>query len=188
MPPDPPVTELLRAWSAGDTTARDRLIPLIYIDLRRRAAAALRRERQGHSLQATALVHETFLRLVDQRTPNWKDRGHFYGIAARLMRQILVDRARAQQAAKRGAGLAPVSLDELPGLSTARPASFLELDEALHALAAFDPGKSQLVELHFFGGLSLEEAARALSISLARAKRDWTLARAWLYRRMRGRP
>jgi len=178
----PRITDLLRAWSRGDTTARDKLIPFVYNDLRRRARAALRRERAGHSLQATALVHEAFLRLVGQKSLEWQDRDHFYAVAARVMRQVLVDHARARGAVKRGSGEEALSLDSVLVLTGERPAALIALDDALNELESLDPHKSRVVDLHFFGGLSMEETADALAISHGKAKRDWSLARAWLFR------
>jgi len=182
------VTDLLRAWSRGDQTARDRLIPFVYNDLRRRARAALRREHAQHGLQATALVHEAFLRLVSLKTLDWQDRDHFYAVAARVMRQVLVDHARARRAEKRGSGEEPLSLDSVLVLTGERPAALIALDDALTELESFDPHKSRVVDLHFFGGLSLEETATALAISHGKAKRDWSLARAWLFQYLRQPP
>ena len=176
------VTGLLAAWSRGDTSARDRLIPLVYDELHRCAAAYLRRERKDHTLQPTALVHEAFVRLVDDKSPSFQNRRHFFGIAARLMRQILVDHARARQAGKRGHGLAKLPLDEGRLLSPERSDDIVALDEALTSLAALDPKQVELVELRFFGGLSIEETASALGVSAATVKRDWKLARAFLHR------
>jgi len=182
------VTELLRAWSDGDPAARDRLIPLVYEDLRRRAAAYLRRERRGHTLQPTALVHEAYLRLVDQRRPAWRNRAQFLGVATELMRRILVDRAREHRAAKRSGQLARVTLD--PDLAVTNPldVEVLDLHNALTALAAFDPRKSRIAELRFFGGLSLEETGEVLSLSIATVERDWQVARAWLFDALSGAP
>ena len=175
------VTELLRAWSGGDAAARDRLIPLVYEDLRRCAAAYLRRERRGHTLQPTALVHEAYVRLVDQRRPAWQNRAQFFGVAAELMRRILVDRARAHRAAKRSGQWSRVTLD--PDLAVTKPVDVevLDLDTALTALAAFDARKSKIAELRFFGGLSLEETGEVLGLSIATVERDWQVARAWLF-------
>jgi RNA polymerase sigma-70 factor (ECF subfamily) len=180
------VTELLRAWSGGDLAARDRLIPLVYEDLRRRAAAYLRRERRGHTLQPTALVHEAYLRLVDQRHPTWRNRAQFFGVAAELMRRILVDRAREHRAAKRSGQLERVTLD--PDLAVTKPldVEVLDLDNALTALAAFDARKSRVAELRFFGGLSLVETSEVLSLSIATVERDWQVARAWLFDALSG--
>lgn len=189
-PPKPPgeVTRLLQEWHRGDESARDQLIPVVYQELRRRAAAHLRRERREESLRPTELVHETYLRLCGQNAA-WQNRDQFFGVASRLMRRILVDHARARGAAKRGHGLR-VTLADTP---TARPAAepeLLDLDAALEELAALDPRQAHLVELRYFGGLSIEETARLLEVSVATANRDWVTARAWLYRRLNdeGRP
>jgi RNA polymerase sigma-70 factor, ECF subfamily len=185
MPDDPhKVTALLHAWTAGDLGARDRLMSVVYRDLHKRAAAYLRRERVGHTLQPTALVHEAYLRLVDQRRVVWQNRGQFFGVAAQLMRRILVDRARARKMAKRSGQWARVSIDAaraIPPLNV----DVLDLDAALARLATFDARKCQLAELRFFGGLSLAEAGEALGISLATAERDWQAARAWLSKELR---
>jgi RNA polymerase sigma factor (TIGR02999 family) len=181
----PPITELLRLWSHGNADAGTRLFPLLYADLHRQASAAMRRERPGHTLQSTALVHEAFVRLVGADHPEWESRKHFLAIASRVMRQVLVDHARKRRAGKRGAGLQPVSLDEGLIVSRSRDAGVLRLDDALTDLAKVDEAKCRLVELHFFAGLSLEETAAVMSLSLAKVKRDWSLARAWLHRHMR---
>jgi RNA polymerase sigma factor (TIGR02999 family) len=180
------ITALLHAWAGGDAGARDELMPLVYADLRRRAAAYMRRERRNHTLEPTALVHEAYLKLVDQRRAAWQNRGQFFGVASQMMRRILVDRARARRMAKRSGRWARVTLDE--GAKAASPVSVdvLDLDAALTRLAAFDPRKCELAELRFFGGLSLEEAGEALGISLATAERDWQAARAWLFKELRG--
>lgn len=179
--PDDEVSELLRAWGNGDLDARDRLLPLVYRELRARAAAYLRRERANQTLQPTALVHEAYLRLVDQRSP-WQNRGHFFAVASQMMRRVLVDRARSRRGAKRSGRWARVSLAD--GARTARPVDVdvLDLDDALTRLAAFDPRMSQIAELRFFGGLSVEETGEALGISRATVERDWQAARAWLFK------
>lgn len=183
-PPTPtPVTELLRAWSRGEEQARDELLPLIYDELRRRAAAHLRHERRGHSFQPTALVHEAWLRLVDQKMP-WKNRAHFFGLASEMMRRILVDHARGKRRGKRSGRWIRVELDEAVAISEQRDIDLVLLDKALHELAELDPRHARVVELRFFGGLTLEETAEVLGISPATVKRDWSLARAWLYRRL----
>jgi RNA polymerase sigma factor (TIGR02999 family) len=182
------VTELLRAWSEGDAEARDRLMPLVYDELRRRAAAYLRRERRDHTLQPTALVHEAYLRLVDQRRAEWKNRGQFFGVASQMMRRILVDRARARKMAKRSGRWARVTLDAAGRVSRPVEVDVLDLDAALLRLAEFDPRKSQIAELRFFGGLSLEETGEALGISVATVERDWQAARAWLLKTLSGPP
>jgi len=180
------VTALLHAWTAGDPAARDPLIAAVFKDLRQRAAVHLRRERRGEALDPTELVHETYLRLIDQRQVAWQNRSHFFAIASQLMRRILVDRARARRMPKRSGCWTRVTLDDRA--NTARPTAVevLDLDTALTRLAAFDSRKSQLAELRFFGGLTLEEAAAALDISMATAERDWQAARAWLFKSLRG--
>jgi RNA polymerase sigma factor (TIGR02999 family) len=177
------VTRLLRAWRGGDEAARDRLIPVVYAELRRRAAGHLRHERPGHTLRPTDLVHETYLRLCEQDA-GWDNRDQFFGVASRLMRRILVDHARARAAAKRGRGLR-VTLAE--GLAASGPASpeLLDLDTALDELAAIDEAQARLVELRYFGGLSIEETARALGLSHATVSREWMTAKIWLYRRLK---
>ena len=183
QPPD--VTGLLRAWAEGDESALDQLMPLVYEELRRRAAAHLRRERPGHMLQPTALVHEVYLRVVNQDRVAWKNRAQFFGVAARMMRRILVDHARAKRMAKRSGRWVQVTLDEAVGGSVSQDIDVLALDQALTRLAAFDPRKSQVAELRFFGGLSLEEAADVVGVSVATVERDWQTARAWLYASLR---
>jgi RNA polymerase sigma factor (TIGR02999 family) len=177
------VTQLLADWSKGDQEALDGLMPLVYDELRRLAASYMRRERPDHTLQSTALVHEAYLRLVDQRSVKWQNRTHFFGVAAQLIRRLLVDHARTHQAAKRGAAY-KLSLDEAIDVPEQRDVSLLALDDALNTLAAMDPQQSRIVELRFFGGLSIEETAEVVGISPATVKRDWTLAKAWLYREM----
>lgn len=176
------VTDLLRAWSGGDAAAGERLLPVLYGELRRRAAAYLRRERRGHTLQPTALVHEVYLRLVDQRRAVWQNRAQFFGVASQMMRRILIDRARARRMAKRSGRWARVTLD--PATRVARPVDVdvLDLDHALTRLAEFDPRKSRIAELRFFGGLSLEECGHVLDLSVATIERDWQAARAWLFK------
>lgn len=180
------VTQLLVAWGNGDTKAFDTLFPLVYEELRRLARGRLRRERQEHTLNATGLVHEAYLRLVDQHRVNWRNRSQFFALAAEMMRRILVDYARRRHQAKRGAGADPLPLDEsriaAPDQSAA--ADVLGLDQALTGLAALDPRKGRLVELRFFAGLSIEETAAILGVSPGTAMRDWTLAKAWLKRAM----
>lgn len=173
------VTELLQAWSDGDQEARDRLFPLIYEELRRCAAAYLRRERPGHTLQPTALVHEAYLRLVGRRAP-WRNRAHFFGVASQMMRRILVDHARARRRDKRSGRWTRVTVDETVRMKAPRDVDLLDLDSALTRLAAFDPRLSEVAELRFFGGLSLQEAGELLGISRATVERDWQTARAWL--------
>ena len=175
------VTELLQLWSSGRQEALDELLPQIYAELQRLAASYLRRERPDHTLQATALVHEAFLKLIDQRAVRWQNRAHFFGIAAQAMRRILVDHARARAAGKRGDGARPVSLDQALALTDAPDTDLLALDEVLTRLAALDPQQSRVVELRFFGGLTMEETAEVLHVSPATVGREWTLAKAWLY-------
>jgi RNA polymerase sigma factor (TIGR02999 family) len=177
------VTRLLQAWSEGDAGARDRLIPVVYEELRRRAAAHLRRERREHTLKPTDLVHETYLRLC-QQSSGWQNREQFFGVASRLMRRILVDHARARGAAKRGRALRVTLVEGLLDATPSEP-DLLDLDSALAELEALDPRQGSLVELRFFGGLTLEEAASALGISRATANREWAMAKAWLFRRLK---
>ena len=178
------VTQLLSDWQRGDRTAFDRLVPLVYDELRRVARARLRRERDEHTLQTTALVHEAYVRLVDLDRMSLRDRTHFFAMASRLMREILVDHARRKNAGKRGGGAERVSLD--PEDSPARVVSLdlLALDEALTQLAGVDPRLCQVVELRFFGGLSIAETAVALDVSDATVERDWVVAKAWLHQRL----
>jgi RNA polymerase sigma factor (TIGR02999 family) len=180
------VTELLLAWSQGEKAAADRLMPLVYDELRGRAAAALRSERPGHTLTPTALVHEAYLRLVDQRLPSFESRKHFFGIASRVMRQVLVDHARSRQAVKRNLGREVLPLDEAMPLDDERAGTLLALDDALAALAQLDPEKARLVELRYFSGLTIDETAAMLGRSPATVKREWALARAWLHREIAG--
>ncbi len=177
------VTGLLRAWSEGDAKARDQLMPVVYDELRRRAAAYLRRERRGHTLRPTDLVHEAYLRLSDQNA-GFQNREQFFGVAARLMRRILVDHARSRAALKRGAGMRVTMTEDMAPAPPERQPDLLDLDAALDELAALDERQTRLVELRFFGGLKLEEAARSLGVSQATAYRDWALAKAWLHRRL----
>ena len=179
------VTELLVAWSAGDEESLKRLTPLVYDELRRLARRHLARER-GESLQPTALVHEAYLRLLDQRSVNWQNRAHFFAIAARLMRRILIDHARRRVAERRGGGAVHVPLDDAGQVSLERSGELLALDEALDELATVDARKSQVVELRFFGGLSVQETAAALGVSEVTVIRDWSTARAWLHRSITG--
>ena len=182
------VTRLLEEARAGDANALNRLLPLVYDQLRAVAARALHAERPGHTLQPTALVHEVYMRLVGQHAP-WRDRAHFFAIAAQAMHRILVDYARAHRASKRGGSAAHVPLDETndgPAESVVELDDVLQIDEALAALAALDPLEARIVELRYFGGLTIEESAEALSVSPATVKREWRTARAWLYRRLSG--
>jgi RNA polymerase sigma factor (TIGR02999 family) len=180
-PPSSKVTQLLQQWGEGRQDSLDALLPQIYSELRRLAARSLRRERRGHTLQPTALVHEAFLKLVDQRAVQWQNRAHFFGIAAKVMRRVLIDHARGHAARKRGSGIAPVSLDESLMAASETSVDVLALDEALTRLTALDPQQGRVVELKFFGGMTLDEIAAALHISPATVSREWTLARAWLF-------
>ena len=185
MNPQPQeVTQLLVAWSNGDRVARDQLMSVVYPELHRLAHHYMKRESPGHTLQTSALVNEAFLRLVDQREVQWRNRAHFFGIAAQMMRRILVDYARNRHYAKRGGGKLPLSLDEALIISDERSAEVVDLDETLERLAELDLRKSQIVELRFFGGLSIEETAEVLAVSPGTVMRDWTLAKAWLRREM----
>ena len=183
-PPPPEVTQLLAAWSNGDPAARDELMTLVYQELHRLAHHYMKLESTGHTLQTSALVNEAFLRLIDQRNVHWKNRAHFFGIAAQMMRRILVDYARNRRYAKRGGGTRAMSLDEALIMSDERGAEVVALDAALERLAEIDPRKSQMVELRFFGGLSIEETAEVLAVSPGTVMRDWTIAKAWLRREM----
>jgi RNA polymerase sigma-70 factor (ECF subfamily) len=186
------ITVLLRAWGNGDQNALNRLTPLVYNELRRMARRYMRNERAGNSLQTTALINEAYLRLVDAQSAGWQDRNHFFAVSAQLMRRILVDAARARGSVKRG-GLArrvdhstAVNLDEIPAVG--RSAELVSLDDALIALAEIDPRKARVIELRFFGGLSVEETADVLGVSPQSVLRDWKLARVWLKREMRREP
>jgi RNA polymerase sigma factor (TIGR02999 family) len=178
------VTGLLLSWRQGDAGALDRLVPLVYDELRRIARRHLRREPPGHSLQATALVHEVYLRLVDVDRMTLKSRTHFFAVAARLMRQILVDHARRKRAGKRGGGVTMMSLDEVSPAAQTSSVDVLALDQALDALSSFDIQQCRVVELRFFAGLNIDEAAEALGISTATVEREWAMAKAWLYQRL----
>ena len=180
------VTRLLEAWSQGNASARDRLIPLVYDELRRRATAHLRRERTGHTLQPTALVHDAYLKLVDQKRAEWRNRAQFLAVASEIMRRILIDRARARKMAKRSGNWARVTLVEDAARASPREVDLLDLNAALDELAAFAPRKARVAELRFLGGLSLEEVGHVLDTSLATTMRDWQAARAWLFRRLQG--
>ena len=181
-PPSPSeVTQLLKDWSSGDPEALDRLIPIVYAELRAIAARYLRRERRDHTLQPTALVNEAYLRLIDQKQVQWQNRAHFIGVAAQMMRRILVDHAKSHNRAKRGGGAQRVSLDEALAVSDERANDLIELDSALTALATFDDRKSRVVEMRYFGGLTVEETAEVLKVSEMTVAREWKLAKAWLY-------
>ena len=180
------VTQLLRAWGQGDEGALGRLIPLVQQELHRRAQRYMSREKPDHTLQTTALVNEVYLRLVDIARVSWQDRAHFFAIAARMMRRILTDFARARNYQKRGGAALHVSFDEALAVSQEQGAEIIAIDEALVALAALDARKSQVVELRFFGGLSVEETAEVLKVSPETVKRDWRFAKAWLHRALSG--
>ena len=175
------VTQLLRAWSDGEPAALEKLMPLVYEELHRLAKRYMARERPGHTLQPTALVNEAYLRLIDCSRVRWQDRNHFFAISARVMRRILVDFARSRHHLKRGGAAHPMSLDEALVVSCEQSPDLVALDDALGRLAAIDSRKSQVVELRFFGGLSVEEAAEVLSVSPRTVMREWSLAQAWLY-------
>lgn len=179
------VTELLHAWSRGDEDARVLVLERVYQELRRLAAAQLRRERHALTLQPTALVHEAYLRLLDQRT-GWRNRGHFFGIAAEQMRRIIVDHARRRRSLKRGRGAWVLTLDDAVAVADSRQVDVTRLDDALTTLARMDARQARIVELRYFGGLEIDEVAEVLSISPATVKRDWTMARAWLFAHLRG--
>lgn len=178
------ITTLLQAWGHGDTTALEQLLPLVYDELHRLARAYLRGERPGHTLQTTALINEAYLKLVGQPAKHWQNRAHFFGVAAQAMRHILVDYARAHQYAKRGGGAQAVSLEEAMTIAPERAAEVVALDDALQELAKVDPRKSQVVELRYFGGLSVEETATVLKVSAVTVMRDWSMAKAWLHREL----
>jgi len=184
-PPD--VTALLLAWRAGDPGAGERLLPAVYAELHRQAERAMRRENEEHTLQATALIHEAYLRLVDQRRVEWRNRAHFFGIAAQTMRRVLVDHARGRLAEKRGGAMQRVTLGEVGAGPGSDPAlDVLALHEALERLAELDADQARLVELRYFGGLGIEETAEALGVSTSTVKREWAVARAWLRRELEG--
>lgn len=173
------VTQLLHAWGKGDEAARDELIPLVYDTLRRIARHQLRGERAGHTLETTALINEAYLKLVEQSV-SWQSRAHFFGIAARLMRQLLVDYARARQRLKRGGDMQQISLTDVAGIAQEQAVDLLALDDALQILSEVDPQSSRIVELRFFGGLTIEETAQVMGISTPTVERGWRAARAWL--------
>jgi RNA polymerase sigma factor (TIGR02999 family) len=185
-----PVTELLARWRSGDQNALDALMPLVYSELRQLAQHYLRKERSDHTLQSTALVHEAYMRLAGQSPPQWQNRAHFFGIAAHLMRQILVEHARGRAAAKRGGGATRMTLDESLGMSMAiaqqNEVDVIVLDKALQDLTELDAQQGRIVELRFFGGLTIEDTSEVLGISPATVKREWVTARAWLFRAMTG--
>jgi RNA polymerase sigma factor (TIGR02999 family) len=180
------VTRLLEEWTKGDRDALNRLMPLVYGELRRMSSFYLRGERENHTLQSAALVHEAYLRLVGRQNVHWRNRAHFLGVAAQVIRSILVDHARARSAAKRGAGAVTLAVNELSAVTTQPEVDVIELDSALNALARLDPQQSRIVELRFFAGLTNEETAEVLGVSPSTVKRDWTHARAWIYRALTG--
>jgi RNA polymerase sigma factor (TIGR02999 family) len=182
------VTALLNKLTAGDSAAASQVVPLIYEELRRLAAHYMAAERPGHTLQTTALVHEAYLRLVDQRQASWQSRAHFYGAAAGVMRRILVDHARARLTAKRGGDAPHLALDEALVFSDEQSDELVRLDEALGRLAQMNPRQSRVIQLRFFAGLTVEEISEVMGISPKTVKRDWSFARAWLHRELRGRP
>ena len=183
---DSDVTQLLRDWSAGDKSAFDQLVALVHAELRRLARRYMMRERANHTLQTSALINEVYLRLVDQRNVALNDRAHFFAVAGQVMRHVLVDHARRRGYAKRGGGAFMVALSEAEPVASEEAAEVLALDEALDALAAYDPRMSRIVELRYFGGLSVEETAEAMDLSPATVKRHWVIARAWLLRALDG--
>ena len=175
------ITELLAAWGGGDQAAFERLVPLVYAELKRIARRHMNRESEGHVLQTTALVHEAYVKLVSQKGAKWQDRAHFFAVSSQQMRRILVDTARSRIRQKRGSGAVVVSLDDAPALSMSRAAEFVALDDALTELAKLDQRRSRVVEMRYFGGMSVEETAQALNISPDTITRDWKAAKAWLY-------
>jgi RNA polymerase sigma-70 factor, ECF subfamily len=181
------ITELLQAWRGGDERALDKLTPRVYGELHQAARRCMRKERDGHTLQTTALINELYLRLSDLKRVDWQSRAHFFALCARQMRRILTDEARLRQTEKRGGGAYVVSLDEAPEVASSSHADVLAVDDALKALALIDDRKSQVVELRFFGGLSVEETAEILNVSPDTVARDWRLAKAWLLREMSGK-
>lgn len=181
------VTQLLVDWGNGDRQALEKLTPLVYQELKRLAARYLRRERREHTLQSTALVHEAWLRLIDQNHVHWQNRAQFFGIAAEMIRRILIDHARNRQAAKRGDGAIKLSLDDALATPDRRDFDLVALDDALDDLGKLDPRQGKLVELRFFAGLSIEESAEVMGVSPATVKREWAVAKAWLYRELSAR-
>ena len=181
------VTQLLASWSSGDQAALEALTPLVHQELHRLAARCMAGERPGHILQATALVNEAYLRLVDWKDVRWQNRAHFFAVAAKIMRRVLVDMARTRDRAKRGHGQLHVSLSEAADVPAARAVDLVALDDALKTLEGLNARQSRVVELRFFGGLNLEEAAHVLNVSVGTVRRDWSLAQAWLFRELSGR-
>src|SRR5215472_955168 len=187
MPPPEQITELLQSWSHGDRAAIQRLVPLVYDELHRLARRYMSDERPGHTLQTTALVNEAYLRLVDSSHASWEGRTHFFGACAKVMRRILVDWARSRRALKRGGDVSELDLNEALAAAQQPGADLVAVDDALQALAAIDPRKSQVVELRFFGGLNMKETAEVLNVSVETVQRDWKIAKSWLQRE-RGQP
>lgn len=186
MSPPSEVTQLLLAWSDGDNSALEKLIPLVYDELRRLARRYMVRERSGHTLQTTALVNEAYLRMVDLKEVQWQNRAHFFAVSAQLMRHILVDFARSRGYKKRGGGTVQIPIDDALDVSTDHPSDLIALDDALNSLAEIDARKSKVVELKFFGGLSVEETAHVLKVSPETVMRDWKMAKVWLLREISG--
>lgn len=184
--PSADVTRLLRAWAGGDPGALDRLTPVIYAELRRQAHSYMKNEPRDHTLQTTALANEAWLRLVNISAVDWKDRAHFFAIAAQMMRRILVDAARARGRDKRGGSAQRIDLDQIPDISTRRDPELIAIDDALNRLGELDPRKAKVIELRFFGGLSVEETAEVLKVHEQTVVRDWRLARVWLLREISG--
>lgn len=182
------ITELLQAWRRGDESALEKLTPQVYRELHRAAKGCMRAEREGHTLQTTALINELYLRLTDLQEVDWQNRAHFFALCARQMRRILTDQARARHSNKRGGGAQPISLDSAPAVSTRLHPEVLAIDDALKALSKVDSRKSQVVELRFFGGLNVEETAEVLKVSPDTVVRDWKLAKAWLLRELSQEP
>jgi RNA polymerase sigma factor (TIGR02999 family) len=178
------VTSLLSDWNNGQQEALERLMPLVYDELRRIAKRYLRKERDDHTLQTTALVHEAYIRMIDQNHANWQNRAQFFGVAANMMRRILVDHARGHQADKRGGGIAKLSLDEAIEIADQKEVDLIALDDALNNLAELDEQQSRVVELRFFAGLTVEETAEVMKLSPATIKREWSMAKAWLHREL----
>lgn len=180
------VTEILEAMSSGDASAPEKLLPVVYDELRRLAHGYMQNERSGHTLQATALVHEAYIQLVDWKNVSWQNRAHFFAAAAQMMRKILVDHARERNALKRGGGVRTIALDEAVSFPNRSEIDLVSLDDAVTELEGFDPQQAKIVELRFFGGLTIEETAHALNISDSTVKRDWQIAKAWLFNRLTG--
>ena len=178
------VTQLLQKWSNGDSQALDELTPLVYSEVRKLARSYSSPRRPDHTMQATALVNEAYIRLIDQKKVQWQNRAHFFGIAAQMMRRVLVDHARMRKAEKRGSGESPIVLEESMALSTERPLDLVRLDDALQALATLDPRQAKIVELRYFGELSIEETAAVVNLSPTTVKREWAAARTWLRREL----